>query len=110
MKNDLLILLAWHARATRGWDRAEAHDTWHNGRFMGEWIDTTTWRDLQAVFGRFEAGDAWRALLANLELFRRLATETAQYFGYVYPTLLDERVTQLVNQLHAGDSALDKSC
>ena len=81
---------------------------------MGEWVDAATWRSLQAVFGRFEAGDAWRALLANLELFRRLATETAQRFGYVYPALLDERVTQLVNELHAGDtvfgrSALEKS-
>ena len=104
MKNELLTMLAWHVRATRGWD----HDTWHNGRFMGEWVDAATWQDLQAVFGRFEAADAWRALLANLELFRRLATEAAQHLAYDYPRLLDERVTHFVNGLYAGDALVFK--
>lgn len=99
MKNELVTLLAWHARATHGWE----YDTWHNGRFMGEWVDAATWQALQAVFGHFDAVDAWRALLANLNLFRRLAHEAAQRLGYVYPAALDERVTELVTRLHAED-------
>lgn len=103
MKNNLASMLAWHARATQGW----AHDTWHNGRFISEWMEAETWRDLQAVFGHFEAADAWRALFANLALFRRLATQAALKLGYLYPTLLDERVTQFVRQLYEADSRQD---
>ena len=99
MKNGLVTMLAWHARATQGWE----YDTWHNGRFMGEWVDEETWQALQAVFGHFDAADTWRALWANLELFRRLAREAAQRLGYVYPMALDERVTDLVTRLHAED-------
>jgi hypothetical protein len=38
-----------------------------------------------------------------MDLFRRLATETAARLGYAYPAALDKRVTQLVNALHAED-------
>lgn len=99
MKNELASMLAWQARATQGW----AHDTWHNGRFMREWVTPDTWQELQAVFGRFEAAEAWRALLANIALFRRLATEAARELDYPYPARLDERVTRLVRQLYESD-------
>ncbi len=52
---------------------------------------------------RFDAADSWLALFATTYLFRRLATETAAHLGYAYPTVLDERVTQFVNVLHAED-------
>ena len=99
MKEQLLRMLEWHARAAHGWN----HDTWHNGKSLSEWTDTQTWNDLQGAFGRFDAADSWQALLTTMGLFRRLATETASRLSYTYPTAMDECTTQLVNALHAED-------
>jgi aminoglycoside 6-adenylyltransferase len=100
MKEHLLRLIEWHARAQHG----IAHDTWHDGRFMSEWVDEQTWTTLFAAFGHFDAADSWRALLTTMDLFHRLATETALLLGFPYPEPLDTNITSLVNQLHAGDT------
>lgn len=102
MKTHLLRVMEWHARAVNGW----AYDTWHDGKFVAEWTDPQTWAALDHVFGHFDAADSWQALLATMDLFRRLAEETAKHLGYPYPVLLDERVTQFVNQLQREDITL----
>lgn len=99
MKTHLLQVMEWHARAVKGW----GYDTWHDGKFAAEWTDPQTWAALDHAFGHFDAGDSWRALLVTMDLFRRLAGETAAHLGYPYPALLDERVTQFVNQLKRED-------
>lgn len=99
MKTHLLRVMEWHARVVNGW----AYDTWHDGKFVAEWTDAQTWAVLKHTFGHFDGGDSWRALLATMDLFRRLATETAAHLGYPYPVLLDERVTQFIGQLRQED-------
>jgi aminoglycoside 6-adenylyltransferase len=102
LKNVLLKMIEWHAHATHGWE----YDTWHAGKFILEWTDSQTREALNNVFGHFDAADSWRALLASIDLFRRLATETASQLGYVYPTTLDKNVTQYVNRLYEEDDLL----
>lgn len=97
MKETLLTMLEWHARSTR------QVDTWHDGKFIGEWTDAQSWDALHQAFGRFDAADSWRALLATLSLFRRLASETAQQWQYMYPALLDERISTIIAHIHQGD-------
>lgn len=103
MKEDLLKVIEWHAQASH----SRNYDTWHIGRFMPEWTDPQTWDALHRAFGRFEAGDSWRALLVTMDLFRRLATETASHLGYDYPATLDEHVTTFVNTLYRADDLPD---
>ncbi len=100
LKEHLLTMIEWHARARYGLDR----DTWHSGRFMREWADPPVWEALYVAFGHFDAEDSARALRATLVLFRRLASETAQSWGYVYPARLDEQITALVDTL-VGEAA-----
>jgi aminoglycoside 6-adenylyltransferase len=102
LKVYLLRVMEWHAQAVRGWE----HDTWHSGRFLSEWADAETWAALQESFARFDAADSWRALLATMTLFRRLATETAAHLTYHYPHTLDEQITHFVHTLRADDSLL----
>jgi aminoglycoside 6-adenylyltransferase len=97
LKQRLLWMLECHARATHGWD----YDTWFQGRFLPEWADPGALAALDATFGHFNAADSWRALFATMDLFRRLATETATHLGYAYPAAADAHVTALVTALHA---------
>jgi aminoglycoside 6-adenylyltransferase len=95
----LLRMLEWHARAVNGWD----YDTWYNGYLMSEWTDPQTWDELQSTFGGLGVVESWRALLAMMDLFRRLTVETASELGYTYPRFTDERFTRLVKRLYEKD-------
>jgi len=48
---------------------------------------------LPDTFGGYDLEGLWRALFATLDLFRWVATETAERLGYAYPTRADHKVT-----------------
>jgi hypothetical protein len=50
MKELLLRMLEWHARATHGWD----YETWYTGRFVDRWADRRLdlWVDRKATLDR----------------------------------------------------------
>jgi aminoglycoside 6-adenylyltransferase len=100
----MLPMIEWHAGATRGWDR----DTWHAGRFLEEWADPRVPEAFRGTFARYDGRDMRRALLATMDLFRWLATETADRLGHDYPAAIDEHVTGLVEQLFS-DTARGRS-
>jgi aminoglycoside 6-adenylyltransferase len=92
MKHLLLRMVEWNARATQGWDL----DTWFNGRFLEEWASPQVVRELGRVFAHYAEDDVWRALIATMDLFRRIARETAEHLAYPYPASGDQRVTAWV--------------
>jgi aminoglycoside 6-adenylyltransferase len=96
-KAQLRQMIEWHARLIDG------RDTWHAGRFMLEWADERTRAELEDVFGRFDAADSWRALLASIRLFRRLAGATAAALNIAYPQAMDAHIGGLIEQLQRED-------
>jgi len=96
MTDGMLGLLETHAHATRGWDL----DTWHRGRFIDRWADPTALADLPGIFPGYSEGEAWRALVATVDLFRRLAAELAAGLGVPYPQAVDDSVSNLIMRLY----------
>ena len=92
MKEILLQVTEWHAWASHGLEC----DTWSGGRFLEEWADPRVVAGLRDAFACYDAGDAWRALFVSMELFRWLATETAERLGFPYPGSADQSVTEWV--------------
>ena len=72
-ENDLRVLLLqmmeWHAKALHG----NEYDVWHGGRFLHEWVDQRTLKELKNIFTQYEETDSLRGLLASINLFRRIA-------------------------------------
>lgn len=95
LKTLLQQMLEWHAHATKG----AGYDTWLRGRFLEEWADPRAVRQLPATFAHYDADDIARALVETMNLFRRLAVETAEHWHYTYPSTADRAVTALVHQL-----------
>jgi aminoglycoside 6-adenylyltransferase len=99
IKEGLLKMMEWHAQSIHKWQS----DTWNDGHFLSQWTDAQTWASLHNTFGEFGVRSSWQALLATLDLFHRLASETAYDLGYRYPTDLDDKVTTTVKLLHQDD-------
>jgi aminoglycoside 6-adenylyltransferase len=95
----LFVMLEWQAHAVQGSD----HDTWFRGRFLEEWADPRAVHELRGVFSHYDEEDTWQSLLAMMNLFRWLAVETAERWGFAYPWVGDAFATRLTNEL-LGDS------
>lgn len=94
IKELLLKMLQWHARVINGWD----HDTWYFGHFLEEWADRQTVKELSNAFAHYNKEDSCRALLATMNIFRRVAKETAQRLNYPYPETLDDNISAWVKK------------
>jgi aminoglycoside 6-adenylyltransferase len=97
MKELLLEMLEWHALST-----GEGKDVRHIGMGMKEWVRPDLWQRLDQVFGRFDAADSWRALLATTSLFRDVAVETASNLGYAYPAEVDNSITGYIGRFEGS--------
>jgi aminoglycoside 6-adenylyltransferase len=95
LKNILRQVMEWHTRTLIG----EDVDTWLRGRFLEEWVDVRALEALPAVFAHYDDEDVWRALMATMDLFRRLAVETSEKLGYPYPSSGEEHAVALVQKL-----------
>lgn len=98
LKERLLAMLAWQARARYGL----AYDTWYNGRFLDEWADPEAIQRLPGTFALYEADSLWGALFSTLELYRWLARDTAGRLGYDYPETADGRISGWMQATYEG--------
>ena len=90
----LLQMMEWHAKALNGDD----YDVWHGGRFLHEWADQKTLRELKSTFAQFEKADSLRGLLASMSLFRRISVETANKLKLDYPMDTDYHITNWISE------------
>jgi aminoglycoside 6-adenylyltransferase len=95
MKGKLLAIIECHARAVHG----PQYDTWHNGRFIEEWAESWILEKLSACFSRYDREDIKSALLSTMALFRSVAVEAAEKFGFQYPKAADAYATAWVAAL-----------
>ncbi len=97
-ENDLKVLLLqmmeWHAKAMHGKD----YDIWHAGRFLHEWVEQKTLDEIKNTFGLYEKADSFRALMAAMNLFRRLSVETANKLRLRYPEEAYEHIMNWINE------------
>ena len=92
MKCMLLKLMEWHAIALSD----VPVDVRYIGTHARDWLEASVWNDLQRVFGHFDAKDSWRALLATMDLFRRLCQEIAAHSQLVYPQDVDDNISAYI--------------
>jgi aminoglycoside 6-adenylyltransferase len=82
LKESLLTMIEWQARAKYGLER----DVWYGGRYLSEWADPAVTAALPETFAAYDTADLQRAFQATLFLYHRLAAETAAALHFDYPT------------------------
>jgi aminoglycoside 6-adenylyltransferase len=76
LKERLVTLLEWHARALQ-----PTVDTWHGGRFLERWADPGALAALERAYAHYDLRDVARALWETIDLFQGLEEETARRLG-----------------------------
>lgn len=97
-KRFLLKMIEWHAGA----EQESGVDARPGGRLLHTWVQSYVWAGLDSAFSHFDADDSWRGLDATIELFRRLARETASALGTVYPDEVDRNISGFIADLASG--------
>ena len=95
LKELLLSLLEWHARAI-------GQDPWHEGRCLAQWGEPQIIKDLPRAFSTFEEEDIQRALFSSLDISRRLGQEIAGHKGFAYPEAMDRQITAWLHGILDG--------
>ena len=88
-------LLEWKVCIDHGWQTQPNK----YGRFLKRYIDPALWQSVEAIFSGADIEENWVALDKGLALFRSLARELANHFGYDYPTQVDDEVSSYIEQI-----------
>ena len=95
INKNLLKMIEWSEKAKNGLD----YNTNCAGKRMQSWVDEKTWNSLFKTFAHFERKDSFNALIATIDLFSKLAKETADLFEYSYLNDVDENIMGFVEKL-----------
>ena len=99
MKQDLLQLLEWHARAT-----SNDVNTWLLGKRLREWADELTLRAVNDIWTGWEAQEIWLGLLTQIALFRRLALELCAALGIAFNEATHDDIERYIRRLYREDT------
>ncbi len=102
MKQLLLRMVEWHTQVTR----SGQVDIWFNGRFIEQWAPEPVLRELKKVCSHYEEEEVWKALRATMDLFHRVAQETAERLQYTYPTRHAEKAVHWVTDCYSSKADL----
>jgi aminoglycoside 6-adenylyltransferase len=94
-KEFLLTMLEWHLQASS----PDVRDGLYPGKSLRSRVTIDMWDSLRRTFGGFEQRESWTALHATMELFRRLATDTATRLGLDYANKAEEKISSFVAEL-----------
>lgn len=92
LKRFLLEIIEWHEQSKHDWN----YEIYYSGKAMKSWASADTWASLHQTFAHFDSVDSWTSLFATMNLFRQLASETAQILEFSYPQEVDRNMTQFV--------------
>lgn len=81
LRERLLTLAEWHARAIHG----PEHDIWYEGRHLAEWADPRFLAALPDLFPSWDAASLDHCLTTILDCARWLGLEIAEAYGFVQP-------------------------
>jgi aminoglycoside 6-adenylyltransferase len=63
------------------------------GKYLKQYLEPELWEMLLKTYSDADYDNTWEALYATCNLFRRLALQVAEHFGFVYRHEDDERVS-----------------
>jgi len=96
MFGQIFNMAEWHTQAKHGWDNGQQY----RPKMIEKWADPFIVESLSQVYPRYVVDDIWRALIASMNLYRRLTVETAALLAYDYDIVTAETICAWVEECH----------
>lgn len=90
MKEMLLKMTEYYSLALHGSD----YDTWHSGRFIEQWAEPWVVKEFENIYAGYSDKDIMKAISTTMNLFRKIAIETADKWDYQYPVISGKYATE----------------
>lgn len=97
VRDMLDLMLRWYVGVSRGF----SVDAGKCGKYFERCLEPTLWAKYAATYAGAEYAEVWLALFAACDLFREIALQVADHFGYEYPAGDDDRVTAHLEHVRA---------
>ena len=89
VREQLDKMLAWYVGQCNDYTKSPGK----LGKYLEQCLDPQLWQLLLCTYSDAGYEHTWDALMAMSELFRRIAIQVADHFGFTYPYNDDQRVT-----------------
>jgi hypothetical protein len=99
IKHHLFQMALWHHQAARGWPRDPVLHT--EGKRFEQWASPGLRDEIGRCFSGYDVEGTWRSLFAMVELFGRLARETAGQLDIAYPEHKEQQIVDYLRHLQA---------
>jgi aminoglycoside 6-adenylyltransferase len=96
-QGSLRAMLEWRIEIDHEWSLRPGA----SGKGLKKFLSADLYRSLEETYVGPRIADNWIALFDTIALFRRVATEVADHFGYQYPRDMDDRVTTYLREVQA---------
>jgi aminoglycoside 6-adenylyltransferase len=89
VRDQLMKMIAWHV----GLRTQFSQNPGKFGKYLQQYLEPELWEMLQKTYSDASYENTWEALYTTCDLFRRLAVQVAEHFGFAYPREDDDRVS-----------------
>lgn len=97
LRGELMKMLEWYFGIQTGFSRSMGKQ----GKFLKEVLESSDWMMLEATFPDSTFENIWEALFVMGSLFRKIAVDVGDHFGFVYPFQEDRGVTEFLYRVRA---------
>ncbi|MCQ2009828.1 MAG: aminoglycoside 6-adenylyltransferase [Sporolactobacillus sp.] len=92
----LLKMLGWHAGVRTNFTVSAGKC----GKYLSRYVEKSVWQSYLLTYPDAEPEHIWQSLFQMGNLFRILAKQVADHFGYIYATADDQRVSAYLKHVH----------
>ncbi|TKI86425.1 aminoglycoside 6-adenylyltransferase [Bacillus mycoides] len=95
MRDMLIVMIEWHI----GMKTNFTVNTGKFGKHFEQYFEKDTWEQFKRTFSNAEYENIWESFFVMGDLFREVANEIANAYGYQYPQGDDDRVTSYLKHV-----------
>ncbi|NLD93686.1 MAG: aminoglycoside 6-adenylyltransferase [Fibrobacter sp.] len=102
LKQRTLTMLEWYEHSLHG----KNYDTFYNGRYLEKWVEKSLIDKLRETFSSYSKESIINALVANKKLFTNIAKETATKYGFTFPEIQEQKLSDWINNEYIANNKL----
>jgi aminoglycoside 6-adenylyltransferase len=97
VREELMKMLVWYFGIRTDFQKSPGK----MGKYLKECLEPDIWRQLESTYADWQPEHIWDSLFTMGDLFRRVAKDVAKHFGFAYPELDDQNVTDYLQRIRS---------